>query len=346
MQKASPLPDAAASGRNSSGWLTGVMRSREMSVLAVLGMLGLYMVWSPARQTFYSARNIQNVLLNTSLLGIFSIGETVVIITAGIDLSLGSLIGFSGMVLAGTVTLLDQRLYTLAAVLLGIVATAALALVLGWIHTNLIHKLRLPAFVVTLVSLLVLRSQALVMNHHQQIVLDPVKYPLFNWLANGNIGRHFPIPTVVLILVAVVTHTVLTRTRMGRYLYSVGSNEQATELSGVNVFRVKLFAYTCSALLGCLAGILYAGYGGQGDPQAGLSYELNAVAAAVVGGANLFGGQGSVLGTVLGATLLYTILSAINLLLTQPSLWEGTVVGGVLLFAVLTTAIRERRAAR
>jgi ribose transport system permease protein len=130
---------------------------------------------------------------------------------------------------------------------------------------------------------------------------------------------------------------------VGRYLYSVGSNEQATLLSGVNVYKVKLFAYGASALLGGVAGVLWASYGGQGDPLAGQAYELDAVAASVVGGASLAGGQGSVLGTVLGATLLMVIFSAINLTLSSPDLWRGTVVGGVLLFAVLVTALQQRR---
>jgi ribose transport system permease protein len=110
----------------------------------------------------------------------------------------------------------------------------------------------------------------------------------------------------------------------------------------VNVFKVKLFAYGASGLLGALAGILWAAYGGQGDPLAGNGYELDAVAAAVVGGASLTGGRGSVIGTILGAVLLQTILSSINLTLSSPDIWRGTVVGGVLLFAVLVTAFQQR----
>src|SRR5581483_11285551 len=215
------------------------LATRELSVLAVLILLGVVMLFTPARSAFYSERNLQNILLQVALLAIFAIGETIVIIAGGIDLSLGSLIS------------------------LGI----------GGIHATLIHRLRLPAFVVTLVSLLVLRSQSLVMNHHQQIVIAPEKYPLFDWLANGKLPIFgwrpgaagiaeprfpIPVPAILLILIALATHVLLTRTRMGRYLYSVGSNEQATLLSGVNIFYVKLFAYGASALLGGVAGILWA----------------------------------------------------------------------------------------
>jgi ribose transport system permease protein len=322
-------------------------------VLAVLLLLCLGMLLIsvsgkfPHVLNFWSVRNWQLILLQTALLAVFAIGETIVIITGGIDLSLGSLIAFTGMLLARLVTTLDTRMYTGIAVALGVALTLSASLAIGFWHATLVHRVRLPAFVVTLVSLLVLRSQSLVMNHHQQIVLPQEKYPLFDWLANGKLFPDsvfpLPVPVVILAVVAISAHVTLTRTRIGRYLYSIGSNEQATTLSGVNVFRVKLFAYGVSALLGGVAGILYAGYGGQGDPSAANAYELDSVAAAVVGGASLTGGQGSVTGTVIGACLLHAIFSGINLTLSEPSLWRGTVVGGVLLLAVLMTALQQRR---
>jgi ribose transport system permease protein len=320
--------------------------SREFSVVVVLLLLGLLMLFSSSREAFYGSRNLQNIALQVALLGIFAIGETVVILTGGIDLSLGSLLAFTGMLVAFFTVTLDQTLMANVAILFAILLTLAIALALGGMHATLVHRLRLPAFVVTLASLLILRSQSYVMNHRQPIPVPADKYPIFSWLANGKLFPDtifaIPIPVLILIIVAVTTHLILTRTQMGRYIYSVGSNEQATRLSGVNVYRVKLFAYGMSAFLGGLAGILWAGYGGQGDPQTGNAYELDAVAAAVVGGASLTGGQGSVIGTVVGAILLHSIFSAINLTLSEPTLWRGTVVGGVLLLAVLTTALQQR----
>lgn len=328
--------------------LARLAASREFSVVVVLILLGVLMLFSPAREAFYGSRNLQNIALQVSLLGIFAIGETVVILTGGIDLSLGSLLAFTGMLVALFTVTLDQTLVAGAAMALASVLTLGIALLIGGLHATLIHRLRLPAFVVTLASLLILRSQSLVMNRRQPIPIPADRYPFFTWLANGKLFEDtafaIPIPTVILAMVAAGMHIVLTRTQMGRYLYSVGSNEQATRLSGVNVYRVKLFAYGASAFLGGLAGILWAGYGGQGDPQTGTAYELDAVAAAVVGGASLSGGQGSVVGTVIGACLLHAIFSAINLNLSEPTLWRGTVVGGVLLLAVLTTALQQRRA--
>ena len=349
MPRDSSPPETAPGVKRSGPSLPArILLSREASVFFVLVLLCVLMAFSPARGQFFSPRNLQQILLQVGLLSIFAIGETIVIITGGIDLSLGSLIAFSGMLLALTVNALNEHtsLFPTGAVVLGMLITLLVCTGLGAWHSALIHRVRLPAFVVTLVSLLVLRSQSLIMNSHQQIPMDAKKFPLFDWLANGKIPEQaplgMPVPVILLAVIAVVVHIILTRTRMGRYLYSVGSNEQATELSGVSVATVKLFAYGVSALLGGVAGLLYMGYGGQGDPTAGQSYELYAVAAAVVGGASLTGGQGSVPGTVLGACLLNTIRSVILLTLAQPDLWNDTVVGGVLMLAVLTTVFQGR----
>jgi ribose transport system permease protein len=321
--------------------------SREFSVVVVIAIVCLAMPFTAARETFYSDRNLLNLTRQIALLAIFAIGETVVIITAGIDLSLGSLIAFTGMVTALAVTRLAPSAGESGAVLGGVALALLVALAIGALHASLIHGLRLPPFVVTLASLLMLRSQSLVANDQLPVTLEA--FPALLDLANGTLfeGSRLPVPVpvVVMLIVAIAVSLVLSRSRMGRYVYSVGSNETATRLSGVSVYKVKLFAYGTSALLGGVAGVLWASYGGQGDPLAGQSYELDAVAASVVGGADLMGGRGSVAGTVLGATLLMVIFSAINLTLTKPDLWRGTVVGGILLLAVLTTAVQQRRAA-
>jgi ribose transport system permease protein len=329
------------SGTASHRLAARLLRSREISVVIVLIVLCAYMALSDKRVEFFGPRNIQVILQQVALLSIFAIGETLVIITAGIDLSLGSMIAFAGMLVALFVTKLGVSLIALPAIALAILLTLLVALAIGGVHATLIHRLRLPPFVVTLASLLILRSQSLILN--KQLPISLADYPGLMNLANG-VVLGMPVPLLIMALFAVIAHLLLSRARIGRYLYSVGSNEQATRLSGVNVFKVKLFAYGASALLGGLAGILYAAYGGQGDPLAGSGYELDGVAAAVVGGANLMGGQGSVIGTILGAVLLQVILSAINLKLSNPDIWRGTVVGGVLLFAVLVTALQQRRA--
>ena len=341
---------ASTIGKKSSNrnFLASLMGSREFSVLLVLAVLCILMSLTDARAAFFSSRNLHNVMLQVALLGIFAIGETLVIITGGIDLSLGSLIAFTGMLMAFFATKFCGAPGTFFGITAALLITLVIAFLIGGLHATLVHKVRLPPFVVTLASLLILRSQSLLV--HNQLPISIAEYPAIVYLANGSIVPNsvfaIPIPVVILAVIAILTSIALNRLRVGRYLYSLGSNEQATLLSGVNVYRVKLFAYGVSAMLGGLAGILWASYGNQGDPQAGSAYELDAVAAAVVGGANLSGGQGSVAGTILGAGLLHVIFSAINLKLSNPDQWRGTVVGGVLLFAVLVTALQQRRATR
>ena len=311
----------------------------------MLVLLCFALAGTSARGQFFSASNIQNLMLQIALLSIFAIGETIVIITGGIDLSLGSIIGFSGMMLALTANKFNQQMYTGIAVTLAIFVALGIAFGIGSLHALLVHRLRLPPFVVTLASLRILQSQSLLVNGQLPITISD--FPFLYNLANGQIfkGQWYaiPIPMVILLVLAVVIHVILSRSRIGRYVYSLGSNEQATRLSGVNVGRVKWFAYGISALLAGIAGVLYAGYGSQGDPSSGQGYELNAVAAAVIGGANLSGGQGSVTGTILGACLLRVILSGINLTIANPALWEGTVVGGIVLLAVLPTALQQMK---
>ncbi len=334
-----------SAGADSAARWRRMLIGREASVVFVIVLLCAAMLFTDAREAFYSQRNLLNVSRQVSLLAIIAIGETLVIITSGIDLSVGSLIAFTGMTVALLVTRLGAVLEPWAAVSLAAALTMAMSLGIGAVHAAMVHLLRLPPFVVTLASLLILRSQALVMNDQLPITLE--KWPALLFLANGNLFEGssvaIPVPVVIMAVVAVTAGLCLGRTRMGRYIYSVGSNETATRLSGVNVFGVKLFAYGASALVGGMAGILWASYGGQGDPLAGQSYELDAVAASVVGGANLNGGQGTVQGTLLGAALLMLIFSAINLTLSKPDLWRGSVVGGILLLAVLVTALQQRR---
>ena len=322
--------------------LSRFFKARESSVLVVLVGLCILLAFK-SRDTFYSPRTLQNLALSIALLSTFAIGETVVIITGGIDLSLGSVIAFCGMLLGIVVIRVGESSPGLA-IPVAVLFTLGVALLIGALNATLIHRLRLPPFIVTLAALTFFRSQSLIINQQMPVTLS--KYPALIDFVNGRVAitKDFgiPYPALLLIFIAIAVHVVLARTKVGRHVYSVGSNEQATRLSGVNVGRVKLFAYGTSALLAGVAGILYAGYGGQGDPQSGGGYELNAVAAAVIGGANLNGGQGSVSGTVLGACLLMVIQNGINLNLDNASRWEGTVIGGVLLLAVLTTALQQR----
>lgn len=297
-----------------------------------------------ARGTFLSPDNQRNLWRQVALLGIFAIGETFVIVTAGIDLSVGSVVAFTGVLAALCMSGAEINgvggpgLSAPVAVL----AALAAALAVGVVHGLLVGWLGLPPFVATLGTMGVLRSAAKVMTGAIPI---SIVNPSFIFLGNG---KPWGIPTPFLIMgaVAIVSIALTQTTTWGRYIYAVGANEEAVRLSGVSVRLVKLIAYMACSLLAGLAGVVHAAYNFQGDPSGGVAYELNAIAAAVIGGCSLAGGQGSVIGTLIGANIFCVILNGLPLVIrVNASLWEGIVVGTVVIGAVAFNVIRQRRGA-
>jgi ribose transport system permease protein len=324
----------------------------EAGVLLVIVALWIYVAITGNLSKFASANNQDNLGRAISLQLIFSIGELLVILTGGIDLSVGSLIAFGGMLLAWSMErMADSGMSIGLATVLGVLIVLGFSLLLGLGHAALVHYLRLPPFVVTLASMSMLRSGALLFSNAVPIPVE--RFPFIVYIGNKKLllagsALGLPVPTVVMAIIAAVMIAILGYTRVGRQVYSVGSNEEASRLSGVNVFRTRAFVYGGCSLLAGVAAILYAGYGGQGDPSGGTMFELNAISAVVIGGALLTGGRGSVIGTVLGAMLLESLLSVVNLsnLPVSPSLIRGLVVGGVLLAAVVFNQLRGGRPTR
>lgn len=339
-QAAASKPQAGGFGRTVSRWLS----TPEASVVVVMMCLLLWLASKGTLPRFLDPFNQENLARSLSLQSIFAIGELLVILTGGIDLSLGSLISFSGMLL-GTVMikLVETGMPVGQATTIGILVVLGFSLLLGLLHAVLVHSLRLPPFVVTLASMSMLRSASMLINNAVPVPIQ--QFELITFLGNRKLfiagtSLGLPVSAVILIVLAAVMIAILHYTRIGRRVYSVGSNVEASRLSGVNVFHTRAFVYGTCSLLGGLAGILYAGYGAQGDPSSGAMFELNAISAAVIGGAVLTGGRGSVIGTILGAMLLEGILNIINLELSNPTLWRGMVVGGVLLVAVVFNQLR------
>ncbi len=321
-----------------------LLKIKEVGLfISLLILLGLIMASGPqARAGFSGAHNIQNVSRQIALLAIFAIGETFVIITAGIDLSLGSLIAFSGVLAA---SLLVKQGLGMGPTILIVLAVSA---VIGWLHGLFVTKARITPFVVTLASMLILRGFGRVLSPNQTIAIEEDRFAAFNFLGNGVIGGNghigIPMPVIILFVVAVPAVILLRYTTWGRYLLALGGNEEATRLSGVNVHRMKTIAYVICGVLGGLSGILDASYNRVGDPRAGVMYELRAIAAAVIGGASLMGGEGSVIGTILGACIFGVIYNGINIVLTKnASIWENVIVGAAVLVAALIDVVRQRR---
>jgi ribose/xylose/arabinose/galactoside ABC-type transport system permease subunit len=291
------------------------------------------------------------IIRQTSLLGIFALGAALVIIAGGIDLSAGSMIAFSGTICATFMTLIapgamrGEDSLSVGVIAVCIVGTIMVGLLVGSMHAWLITIIRLPPFVATLATLVGLRSlgrvicenvtQAKLGGKSTQIQIYDEK---FRYL-----GTTVWIPASIFLVLAIAIWFLLRQTVVGRHIYALGGNEQAARLSGVQTDRVKWLAYCIGSLTSTIAGILYIGDQAVADPQTlGRGYELNAIAAAVVGGVSLQGGVGTVPGTILGALFLRAVIDGIaKVIKTGADVYEGLIVGVVVVVAVAFSQVRQ-----
>jgi ribose/xylose/arabinose/galactoside ABC-type transport system permease subunit len=301
------------------GW--AAERGRQFGTLG--GLVGLCFVLWILTPHFLTVSNLLNVAQQTSINAIIAVGLTFVIIGGGIDLSVGSVVAFSGVVLA---TLLQREVPVPLAILGGI----GTGLAAGLANGLLITFGRLPPFIATLGMMSVARGGALLFTDGRPVSGFP---EAFRWLANGEVLR-VPVPIVLMALVYAAAHFALRRTPFGRYVLAIGGNEEAAVLSGVPVRRHKPMVYgLCGALSGLAAVVLSARLN-SAQPIAGINYELDAIAATVIGGTSLMGGQGSVIGTLVGALIMGVLRNGLNLLGVS-SFVQQLVIGVVIILAVL-----------
>jgi ribose transport system permease protein len=301
---------------------------RQFGTLA--GLLALCAVLWALTPHFLTVSNLLNVAQQTSINAVIAVGLTFVIISGGIDLSVGSLVAFSGVVMA---SLLQRAMPVPLAIAAGLTAGLACGLVNGL----LITFGRLPPFIATLGLMSVARGGALLYTDGRPVSgFDEG----FRWLATGEI-LHVPVPVVVMIFVYAVAHFVLRRTPFGRYLFAMGGNEEAALLSGVRVRLHKTIVYGVCGLLSALGGVLLTARLNSAQPIAGINYELDAIAATVIGGTSLMGGQGSVVGTLIGALIMGVLRNGLNLLGVS-SFVQQVVIGAVIILAVLLDTAFKR----
>jgi ribose transport system permease protein len=304
---------------------------KELTMLAVL--VALFAGTAALNPNFLGADNLSNNVRHIALISLFALGEAIVIIAGGIDLSVGSII----CIAAVTTSYLTMYLGV------GIAPAAALALLvslaLGLAQGVLIAWLGVQPFVVTLGSMLLLRGVAEVLTGGTDIGFQG-KFPSFRFLGEGT-GLGLPMPFWFALVAVLLTAYLMHRTLFGRYCYAIGSNAEAARLSGVPVQWVRLATFVLSALLCGVSGLLYVAYLPTAAPSLGSAYELHAVAAAVLGGCSLQGGRGSVFGVVIGAGILQLTFNAVNLV--GKSLWQNVVAGGVILAAVIVDRLLEKK---
>ncbi|MTI60497.1 MAG: ribose ABC transporter permease [Firmicutes bacterium] len=294
---------------------------RELSSL--IGLIVLCTILAIISPAFLSVTNILNVLVQVAVISVIAAGSTFVILTGGIDLSVGSILGLCGVM---TAAVLKSTGNPLLAVLTGVLLGAFLGLVNGVV----ISIGKVPAFVTTLGMMSVARGIAFIYTRGRPISGFPDG---FRYIGSGYIGD-IPFPVIEAIIIFLIAAYVLKKTPFGRYVYAIGSNEVATKLSGIKTNKYKIMVYAISGLLSGFAAIMFIGRINSGHPLAGDGYELDAIAAVVIGGTSLSGGKGTVFGTLIGALIMGVIRNGLNLL-NVDAFWQGVVLGVVIVVAVL-----------
>lgn len=332
MTAASTTP-AAKPASNSSGM--------QQKLLAFGSLVVLLLFFSLASDKFLQTANVIGILQATSVNGVLAVAATLVIITGGIDLSVGTLMTFCAVIAGVVLTYWGLPLP------LGILAAIAMGALCGCISGTLIAKMKIPPFIATLGMMLILKGLSLVISGTKPIYFNDT--PGFSEISTGSlIGDvlpFMPVPNGVLILfiLAIAIAYVLNRTVLGRYTFALGSNEEAVRLSGVNTDFWKIAIYSLSGAICGIAGLIIASRLNSAQPALGLGYELDAIAAVVIGGTSLAGGRGSILGTLIGALIMSVLLNGLRILSVAQE-WQTIVTGLIIIAAVYADMMRRRRA--
>jgi len=313
----------------------GTLRNRLQQFLAFASLIVIFVFFSVVSPDFLNYGNVTAILFSTVVIGTLALGTTFVIITGGIDLSIGTGMALCA-VIAGVLIVhmgLPMPLGVLGAVLFGGV--------IGLVNGLNVAVLKLPPFIATLAMMLVAQGLALVISGSAPIYFNDS--PNYSKISTGSIipGTNFPNAVVIFALLAVVAGVLLNKTVLGRYTYSIGSNEEATALSGINVRYWKLIVYTLAGLFIGLAGVLISARLGSAQPATGVGYELQAIAAVVIGGTSLSGGKGSIVGTVIGALIISVLNNGLQIM-SIPQEWQNVILGCVILVAVYADMARKR----
>jgi inositol transport system permease protein len=317
----------------------GEFLRRYLIVVILFGLIGLLSALTDGM--FLQTQNLINVVRQTSVIALLGIGLTIVIISTGIDLSVGSVLALSAVVSTSLAQQPDATNLMYPGldvpVIVAVLAGLGIGALCGFINGSLIAVFRIAPFIATLGMFTAARGAALIYSDGRPISkLDPS----FNWIGQGDI-LGIPVPIFLLIVVAVAAHIMLTRTRFGRYVYAIGGNEQAARVSGIAISRVKIGIYTISGLLAGLGGLILAGRIGSGNPTLGTGIELDAITAAVIGGASFAGGIGTVWGAVVGALIIGSLNTGLDIMNVSP--FAQQVVKGVIIVVAIIIDERKNR---
>lgn len=303
--------------------------ARKYGLIVIL--LLAVIVLSIVSDAFLSWTNMMNVLRQVSITGILAVGMTLIILTGGIDLSIGALMAVAAVIAASIVR--GNPDLTIIAIIVGMAAGGFLSGISG----SMTAKLKVAPFVATLAMMTIARGIALIYTNGRPITIES---PSFLYLGQGYLGP-IPFPVVIFIIICVFVGILLTKTKFGRYIYAIGGNENATKISGVNVAKVKIWVYIINGFLAGLAGVLLASRISSGQPNSGLGYELDAIAAVVIGGTSLFGGVGTLTGTIVGVLIIGVINNGLNLM--DVSSYYQQIVKGIIIAGAVILDQRSKK---
>jgi len=307
---------------------------RESPGLAETQILFPENYWWP---TFFTRSNLLNVAAKNVVIGVIAVGMTMVIITAGIDLSVGSLVALSAVVAASLIAASGGREATATTMILSSLAAVAVCAGVGAFSGLMVTAFRIPPFVVTLAMMWVASGSAFILSGGKSIADVPES---FDWLGSDATLFGIPNTLVMMLLVYAIGHVIMSRTTLGRHIYAVGGNRLAARLSGIRVNRVLLIVYTISGSMAGIGGVMLASQFQSGVATYGAMYELYAIAAVVVGGTSLAGGEGKILGTLIGVFIIAVVQNAMNLL-EIGSYAQNVVLGLIVLLVVLLDTLKR-----
>ncbi|MDQ0902503.1 ABC transporter permease [Paenibacillus sp. V4I7] len=309
-------------------------------LLAFASLIMLVIIFSLSSSNFFQFNNFVAIMLSTAVIGVLALGSTFVIITSGIDLSVGTVMTFSSVMAGVIITTWDLPMP------LGIIGGIATGAICGLISGLLVAKMKIPPFIATLAMMMVTKGLSLVISGTKPIYFNDT--PAFSQISMGSILNSiipgFEIPNAILVFfgAAIIASIILSRTIIGRYNFALGSNEESTRLSGVNVDYWKIVIYSLTGVFSGIAGIMMASRLNSAQPALGSGYELEAIAAVVIGGTSLSGGKGSILGTVIGALIMSVLTNGLRILSVKQE-WQTVIVGVVVVLAVYADMMRRRK---
>ncbi len=307
------------------------IRNNKQQIIAFISMIVVVIALSWISEYFFTVNNIFNIGKQASINLIIGLGMTLVIISEGIDLSVGSLMAFTISFMA-VLNVVHGVNIILAACIASI-----LTILLGALNGVIIQYGKVPAFITTLGMMGIVRGIVLLISRGNPSMAFPDS---FLWLADGNV-MGIPFPIFISIILTIIIAFILKYTTYGRGVYSLGGNEEATRLSGISIPYIRIVTYTLSGLCCAVAGLIFAARVGAAPPSAGTGYELNAIAAVIIGGTPLTGGQGKIIGTVIGALLMAVISNGLNIIEVDPY-WQSIVIGAIIVFAVMMSNLKKR----